>query len=193
MGKVNLTLRFTVPPRSVHLAGSVSRAAYTFQDLERARGEGYAAARSELIAQCDARIAKVSDDSFRLQKEVLKRLEDRVESVLKQVREVLPQLVLESSARILASTPIDGAVLDRIIRELLSEVLPDSEDLEVQLSPADFALISARQAEWGERYPRIEFRSNEELRSGDCVVRTNFGIVDGRMQTKFRALDALLK
>jgi flagellar assembly protein FliH len=161
--------------------------------LERAREEGYAAARSELIAQCDARIAKVSDDSFRLQKEVLKRLEERVESALRQVREVLPQLVLESSARILASTPIDGVIIERIVRELLSEVLPDSETLEVQLSPADFTLISARQSEWGERYPRIEFRTNEELRSGDCVVRTNFGIVDGRIQTKFRALDGLLK
>jgi flagellar assembly protein FliH len=113
-------------------------------------------------------------------------------TVATQFRELLPELVTEGAARVLAATPISRDTVLRIVAELLREVEPDETGVEVRLSPQDLEQIAANEGEFRERHPTLAFRADADLKPGDCVVRSRFGSLDGRTTVKLHALKEAL-
>ena len=44
-----------------------------------------------------------------------------------------------------------------------------------------------------EGYPNVKFHEDETLSSGDCQVKSRFGLLDGRIATKLRKIEQELK
>jgi flagellar assembly protein FliH len=184
-------LPFTEAPLSIHVAGQ-SPALYRAEDLQRVRSEAEGQVREVLEREFESRVARLRQDWEALQQGLFQSMSDRFQGALNQMRELLPQLVVESTARVLGGVEVDGRMVKGVVEDLLQEVAPGTEALEVQLCESDLRQLEAAQADLKHRFPGISLRVNPELKSGDCVVRTRFGVIDGRLSTKLKGLETLL-
>lgn len=185
------TLPFSEVPRSIHMAGQ-SPAIYGPEDLERVRLEAEQQVRARLEEALETQLEGVRKEWESVQSGLFRSISDRFGQALNQMRGLLPQLVVEATARVLGGIQMEEKIVKGVVDDLLSEVAPGTEALEVQLCEGDLAKLESAQAEFRQRFPGISFRVNPDLKSGDCMVRTRFGVVDGRLQTKMKGLESLL-
>ena len=100
--------------------------------------------------------------------------------LLGQLREALPELVVEIARRLLAGFEPPPDVIERLWREALDQLYPEREGLELTLCPRDAELLESINPEWKQRYPGLRVRSDPALVPGDCLVRSRFGLTDAR-------------
>jgi flagellar biosynthesis/type III secretory pathway protein FliH len=167
--------------------------AFTAEELEAARREGYKRGFEDASAMIEAQIAEQREEMGHLQQKTLQALADHHDSLTRQLRETMPELTIEIVRRLLGGMePTQEAVL-RIVNEVLQGVQPGPEEIEVCLSDHDLKLMENYQTGFRDRYPRIAFRADPGLQPGDCTVTTRFGALDGRLATKLRSVDRLLQ
>ena len=186
-------VHFNEPVKAIFLAGSKPALVFTLEDLEVARREGYHRGAEETSRTLERQLMEQRAELVHLQSETFVALSAQHAAMFEQLRGVLPELVMEAVARILGGTPPDRATLIRIVDDLLGEFAPSGEAIEVQLHPADLEMISGYEENLREKFPAIAFRANADLQPGDGVVRSRFGVVDGRLATKFRSVEAMFQ
>jgi flagellar assembly protein FliH len=128
-------------------------------------------------------------DMERLSEGVLKKLSEIEPAVMVQLREALPGLALEIARRLLAGFEPPPEVIGRFCHEALAQIFPEQEGLELSLSPRDAEQLRQLNPDWLQRYPGLRVRPDSTLETGDCLVRSRFGLTDGRRQTKLAALE----
>jgi flagellar assembly protein FliH len=185
------TLPFTEVPRGIYLSGQ-SPLLYRQEDLDQARREGAERVREQMAGEMEALRQASQKELEGLQAGVFQSISDRFNQALGQMRGLLPQLVVEATSRVLGGVEMEERLVRAVVEDLLSEVAPGTEPLEVELAEEDLGKLERGQEQFQKRFPSIRFRANPDLRSGDCLVRTRFGVVDGRLKTKLRGLESLL-
>jgi flagellar assembly protein FliH len=137
------------------------------------------------------------DDLLR-QRSELSKLET---SLLESLRQVLPQiardaegaliaLALEVARKLVADLPVSSDMVEAAIREALMEV-EENNEMTILLHPADLELLQAHDSSLFQTKAngeRLNFDTSTEVTRGGCLVRTNFGIIDGRRETKLELL-----
>lgn len=181
------------PLRGVFVAGSRPKPTFTEEQMEAARQESHQLGAEEATRRLDRQLLDQRAELVHLQSETFAALTAQAAMLDAQFQEILPALAMEALARILADTPIDREMVVRITTDLLSEVAPDNEPIEVRLTQVDLDLIAGYDAGFREKHPKIAFRADADLRPGDCVIRNRFGVIDGRLSTKLRAVEGFLK
>jgi flagellar biosynthesis/type III secretory pathway protein FliH len=134
----------------------------------------------QILAQ-RAEVAQLQDALF-------KSLALQSESLVHQVSEPLPDLVMEIARRVLAGHTPDTATIRSIVTETLAEIAPDSTGVEVWLSPSDLALVEGIMKDFDHKYPGITISADPELVPGDCRAKSRFGAIDARLSTKLDAI-----
>jgi flagellar assembly protein FliH len=109
-----------------------------------------------------------------------------------QTRELLTELALAVASRIVRERVEAGdALAARALAEAL-EALPTAQPVQARLHPQD--LEAVRETLEGElARGRIELVPDETLTPGGCVVRSESGIVDARLETAQGSLRAALE
>jgi len=111
-------------------------------------------------------------------------------NVTRECENALVELALETARRLVAGMPISEEMIRASIREAISQVQEATEYL-VQLAPEDYEILS--KLERDDTLPRTEgklirFEPSTLVSRGGCMVRTRFGTLDCRRETKFEAL-----
>lgn len=181
-------ITFSRPLTGVRLRGDAAAEARREAELSEAYQRGYDAAAEEVRAARDAERAELV--AFRDQ--TLQRLAECGQRLGEKAEAALPGLILEGVRRVLPEVEIDGALIGKVIREILDERVPDGTTLLVLLSPQDCELMEKLCAESPSSYPNIEFKSDAALQRGDCLVQSRFGTTDARIETKLRNLGEAL-
>lgn len=186
------TLFFNQPPKSIGLVGQLQDVTYTTEQLDEAvRGayeHGLAEARNASQAEIERlrkEVASVIDGSFR-------SIVARHEAALSEMRNLLPRLVVDATSRVVAGVPVDESLVRAVVVDLLADVAPGAETVEVQLCAADLAKVTGFDQELRHKFPSVHLQENKELAPGDCIVKTRFGVLDGRRASKLKAVEALL-
>ncbi len=179
--------------KAIYLAGSKPRPTFTEEELEAAKREAYHRGSEDAARLIERQMFEQRSEILHLQTETFTAVAQQHAALVQQLHDMLPELAMEALARILATTEIDRDTVLRISRDLLSEIAPGREQVEVQLAPRDLELIAGYEESFRERHPAIAFCADPELTPGDCVVRSRFGIVDGRLATKLRTVEGFLK
>ncbi len=180
-------------PKAVFLAGKKPVRMFSETEFEAMKREAYHAGQEETARLMERQMLEQRGELVRLSTETLTALTEQHAALVRQIQEALPHLAIEATARVLASTTIDRDAVRRIVEDLLAEIAPGPEQIEVQLTPHDLEALIGSDERFREIYPAIVFRPNPELRSGDCQVRTRFGVIDGRLGTKLRALEGFFQ
>jgi flagellar assembly protein FliH len=180
-------------PKAVFLAGKKPVRTFTESEYEAMKREAYHAGQEEAARLMERQMLEQRTELVRLSTETLAAIAAQHDALVRQIHEALPHLAIEATARVLAATTIDRDAVLRIVDDLLAEIAPGPEQIEVQLAPHDLEALGNSDDRFREKYPAIAFRPNAELRPGDCQVRTRFGVIDGRLGTKLRALEGFFQ
>jgi flagellar assembly protein FliH len=180
-------------PKSVFLAGKKPVRTYSEADFEAMKRAAYHAGAEETARLMERQMLEQRTELVRLQTETLQTLAQQHAALVRQIQEALPHLAIEATARVLAETKIDREGILRIVEDMLSEITPGPEQLEVQLAAEDLDALAGCDDRFREKHPAIVFRASAELRPGDCLVRSRFGMIDGRLGTKLRALEGFFQ
>lgn len=139
-------------------------------------------------ALADQQMVESRTDIAQLSEGVLGKLSGLESSLLAQLQEAMPGLAVELARRLLAGYEPSPETTSRLCEEVLQELFPERENLELAVSAADAALLEKVSPEWMARYPGLRVRIEPSFQPGDCQVKSRFGLTDGRRQTKLQAL-----
>lgn len=179
-------VRFDRPLRGARIAGR--HAPVTTADLEKARTESYQAGQDAARRFADAQMVEMRGEVRELQDGLFNRLTQLEPEMIAQVREALPQLVLEAARRLLADFAPPAELVDRLCQETLDQLYPETNNLELRLCPRDADLLEGMSPDWIRRYPAMRITRDAHLRAGDCVVHSRFGVTDARLDAKLENL-----
>jgi flagellar assembly protein FliH len=149
---------------------------------ERGRHEGEIALREQLIDQRNEMAALLNG--------VIDSLQKTVPQLVHETESALIQLALESAQKIVAGIPVNPKLVESVVREALKQV-EDTADVVIQLHPEDFALLQKHKSDVLKPPPNskpLQFSSSADVTRGGCLLRTRFGIIDARRETKFDQL-----
>lgn len=186
-------IHFHRPPRRIRIADQPPVPTFTEDDMDNARTESYKRGYEEASQLLRRQMMDQRAEMGQLQGETFKALEQQHHTLLAQFRQLLPGLALDIARRVLGGVEIDRDAVVRLVDDILAAVPAGREGLEVALSAHDLALIEGNDAQFREKHPEIRFRADASLKSGDCVVRSRFGEIDGRLDTKLRSVERLLQ
>lgn len=186
-------IKIGAPLRGVVLLGAKPRAVFTEEQMEEARREAYQRGTEEAGRLIERQMLEQRAEILHLQSQTFAAVAGQHDLLVKQLHEIIPELTMEAVARILARTDYDQEMVLGITRDVLAEIEPSGEPVEIQLSPHDLGLISGYEEDFRTKHPAISFRANPELHAGDCIVRSRFGVVDGRLATKLRTVETFLQ
>ena len=161
--------------------GDREKAAY-----EKGRREGEDALREQLISQ--------RNEIGGLLNGVIESLRNAVPQLVQQSESALIQLSLESAQKIVAGQPINPEMVEAVVREALQQV-EDTAEVTLQLHPDDLALLQKHHSEilkGSANSAPVRFVGSTEVTRGGCLVRTRFGIIDARRETKIDQLREVL-
>ena len=123
-----------------------------------------------------------------LQAGLLTRLAEVDERITTQLQTALPALAIEIARRLLAGYEPTPERVVAVCTEALDQLYPDTEALELLVSPADAERLEQVDQGWQSRYPGLRISAVASLRSGDCQVRSRFGLTDARLDAKIESL-----
>lgn len=186
-------IKFHAPPIEILLSGTSPQPKFTTEELRTAKEIAFREGSDAATSSIERQMLEQRTDLLHLQSKTFHAVTQSQASLLEQIHALLPELLSESLKRILATTVIDRDAVLRIAHDLLNELTPSREQVEVQLSTHDLDLILGHEESFRERHPQILFRADPELSPGDCTIKSRFGIVDGRISTKIQTAVNFLK
>jgi len=182
-----LTVRFPVPPRSVFVAGtSQPERTYSQEQFDAACREAHQRGAHEATELIERQMLDLRADVQHLQTSTFSRLSAAHAELIAQFRTLLPEIVTEIASRVISATPISQETVLGIVGEVLQGIEHRSPDLEVRLAPHDLELIAGHESDFREKHPALTFLADTELKPGDCIVQSRFGMLDGRISTKLQ-------
>lgn len=177
-------IRLTRPLRRASFnASEIQQAAYEEQ-MEAARQEAYQKGFADATAFYEQQLAEQRADVIQLMEQTFKSIEDQRSELVRQIAAVLPGVATEIARRVLSGIDPSAERVQRMVDEVLTELAPGTRDIQVFISPADFAVLGKYQEKFSEKYPGLVFSQDSELAVGDCRLKSGFGIVDARVATK---------
>lgn len=186
------TIAFTETVRFIGLPGQASTLTYTASEVDEAIHDAYARGLEEAKAASDAELSKLRAEAKAVIDGALSKVSERHEYALNQIRALLPKLVSEATARVVAGVEVSAELVRSVVNDLLGDVTPGADTVEVQLCPADLARVAGFDQELRHKFPNVHLTENRELVPMDCVVKTRFGVLDGRVASKLKSVEGLL-
>jgi flagellar assembly protein FliH len=155
---------------------------------EEARREGSEETRhfaDSQMVEMRSEVQQLSEGLF----DTLRQAEGRLAD---QVRAALPALAVEIGRRLLAGWEPSPELVAKICHEALEELFPETAGLELVVSTHDVARLERLNPAWIPEFPNLKITADPTLHAGDCLVRSRFGVVDARGETRLRALQETL-
>jgi flagellar assembly protein FliH len=121
-----------------------------------------------------------------VQNGVLASLRQAVPQVVRQTESTVVQLALEVARKLVDGLPISAEMVEASVRSALAQV-EDSAEFDIYLHAEDLALLQRCNSPMllpGPGHEAMEFHTSPEVTRGGCLVRTHFGVVDARRETK---------
>ncbi|HEY1171658.1 MAG TPA: FliH/SctL family protein [Verrucomicrobiae bacterium] len=157
------------------------------KERERAAYERGVAAGERSIGQM---LIQQRADMLDLQTGIFTALRQTIPQLVAESETALLELVTASVQKIIASIPIDAGMIEAVVREAL-EQMEHASEVTVHLHPHDLDLLRKINAplllEQVGGKP-LHFQQDVTISRGGCLLKTSFGIVDARRETKVERL-----
>jgi flagellar assembly protein FliH len=183
----NKLIAFDRPLASATIPGRSARF-YTESEVAAIRTQAYQEGSDAARSFASQQLVEFRTDVQSLQEGLFRRLATLDTDITAQLRDALPLLAVELARRLLADYEPPAEQVLHLCEETLRQLYPEHENLELFISPRDAALLETLPADWKNRYPGLKLTADAMLETGDCQVRSRFGLTDARRQSKLDAL-----
>ncbi|WP_043589099.1 FliH/SctL family protein [Geminisphaera colitermitum] len=161
---------------------------HTAAELAAAHARGLREGEQQVRATADRELAALRASVQTLQEGLFSKLSGMEQTLQAQMRAALPPLAIEVGRRLLAGYEPSAEVIERVCREALDQLHPEREGLELVVSPHDAAHLQKVLPAWSGHFPDLKLTTDDTLVTGDCLVRSRFGITDARGPARLEAL-----
>lgn len=156
--------------------------------LTEARNRGFREGETHARSLAGQEIASLRASVQTLQERLFDKLAGMEQALQAQVRAALPPLAIEVGRRLLAGYEPSTEVIERVCREALDQLHPEREGLELVVSLIDIEVLQKVLPAWRNHFPGLKLTTDDTLSSGDCLVRSRFGVTDARGAARLDAL-----
>ncbi len=177
------------PFREVRLSAS-GPTSYTEEQLRERERQSYERGRQEAEQALKNTLVRQNSELLKLESSVLESLRQAIPQMARECESGLVALAMEVARKLVADLPVSNEMVEAAIREALTEV-EQSSDVTILLHPDDLELLQAGNSplfQIGAKGERVHFDASNEVARGGCILRTTFGVVDSRRETKFELL-----
>ena len=140
---------------------------------------GYAEGEAKGLAQVTEKLIALDD--------LRKRFYETAEpEVIKLVVEIAEKIIGRIASQ-------NQELIKSVVRQALEKAI--GERITVKLHPEDYAVLMAGEHEFKDiidRTKRLTFREDDSLSKGGCVLETEVGTIDARMETQLAAIKKAL-
>jgi type III secretion system HrpE/YscL family protein len=149
-------------------------------EMERAKKDGYSNGREEGLAAVTEQLASLNS----IKEKFYSSAEPEIIKLVMTIAEkIIGKMVRENEAAIKS-----------IVRQAVESSL--GERITVRLNPEDYKIVSSVEFEFRDvldRTKRIVFKEDESIKQGGCVVETEVGTIDARLETQLKAIRKALE
>jgi flagellar assembly protein FliH len=189
--KWSSTIACRRPLRDVSLAGVAGRPALDSgrQDRER-EGQAYARGVEEGERRLHEQLLQQRNELMELQTGVLQGLRQAALQVARDAESALIDYAFEVAQKLVAEIPINRELIEANLRSALAQA-EESTEFFIQMHPDDLALLRRHGSDLlsdATRQARMHFIATPEVGRGGCLVRTEFGLIDARRETRLDLL-----
>lgn len=110
------------------------------------------------------------------------------EKILRQAEPQIVRMVMEIAEKVIGDALKKGAVVE-VVKNAIDR--STGQKVVVKINPADIEMVRSREAEILsaiDREQSISVREDETVPSGGCIVETELGTVDARLETQLKAI-----
>lgn len=162
------------------------------EEVARREQAAYQRGQNDAQTVCQHQIMQTRGEMTQLQNDVLATIQNRYNEFTEQFNEQLPDLVLTIVEKIWEGLELDRNAVLRAIDAALVQAGNDTRELVLRLCPKDAALLHDTET-FQTRFPDLKIETDPELTPGDVMLRSRFGIVDARIETKLRRVEEEIK
>jgi flagellar assembly protein FliH len=184
------SIRLRRPCRAVNLVAVLSPAEAAATEQHAREQAAYERGRRDAERAWGEQVVRQRAELLELQNGTLDSLQQVIPRLRQACEQELISLALEVAHKLVAGLPVSAEMVQAVVREALAQV-EVSTALVVELNPADLALLERVNSPLrlpGGGVERVSFHASEAVTRGGCLVRTRFGTIDARRETKLEML-----
>ncbi|MFH1653837.1 MAG: FliH/SctL family protein [Pseudomonadota bacterium] len=118
------------------------------------------------------------------------QLEREREAFFEEAQDEVMKLVMSIAEKIIGKLVLQHeGIIEVVVRQALERAIGDR--ITVRLNPDDYKEITDKGVGFGDiidRTRRLTFREDESIERGGCVVETEVGTIDARLETQLKAI-----
>jgi len=183
--KWSKTLAFAQPVRGVSLGSPVPAPDVTALLREREE-QAYARGLMDGEQRLGAQLLQQRNELVELHSGVLNSLRQAASQVTLDAETALIEIAFTVAQKLVAEIPISHELVAANVRSALAQG-EEATEFFIQLHPEDLELLQRNTSELLSPSPRQEkmhFLPTPEVARGGCLVRTQFGVIDARRETR---------
>jgi len=135
-------------------------------------------------------LLKQRSEVLALQNGIFASLRQSVGQAVRQSESTLIDLALETARRLVSDIPVSVAMVEAAVRSAVAHVEAGVE-YHIHLNPEDLALLQRSNSPAllpGPGNEDVRILSTPEVTRGGCIVKTRFGEIDARRETKLELI-----
>lgn len=139
--------------------------------------------------QLNAQVMQQREELMKLRDHTLTGIEKAYGEMVTEIENRIPALVIGLCEKLLGGFSPDSKTVASIVRETIRESGSNAaEEMEISLSEHDYGLIADPDGS-AKSFPRkTRFVIDPNLNPGDCVIRSDFGLTDARLDSKMKRM-----
>ena len=150
------------------------------EEFEKNKKEGFSQGRDEGFSSVTEQVMAFE----KMKEDFYEKAEENIIRLVTQVAEkVIGKIVQEN-----------GEAIKAIVKQAIESSLGDR--ILIRVSPEDYKTVSAAESEFRDildRTKRLTFKEDESIAQGGCVVETEVGTIDARLETQLKAIKKALE
>ena len=182
-------LRLSEPLRDLRFAWSAYPAAAFHRTFRQAVAVAHAAGVLEGEKCVNEHLVQQRAEALHLQQGPLKAIRQSLAAVIGESEQTLVKIALAAASKLVAGMPVSVEMVEAVVRDALREA-EGQMNLELSLHPDEFQLLQRYGSSvLFEQEDRIRFQSSPDVTRGGCIIKTKFGTIDARRETKIALLE----
>ncbi len=162
------------------------------EGLESAAAEARARGYEEGVEQGKAEALREARDQAAAAARAIAAVSERAAREIDGLHDLVVGIAFETVCKLLGARAVERDAVAGMVREVVARVKHD-EAILVRLHPQDCALLRGLVADPGEALPfKAELVADDKVALGGCIVETEGGLLDGRIETQLERLRGTL-
>jgi flagellar assembly protein FliH len=147
--------------------------------------EGYSSAKTELEKEYSDQLVQKSEQFYN----ILSNFEEKLVEYDESFTEIIVEVSHRIAEKIIKAEIEKNSIIEKTLNESITKIL-GANDATIKMNPKDYEKIQSegKDEELSNKFAKIKFDPTESITEGGCLIETEIGKVDGRIETQLNEI-----